>query len=317
MICKQCGAQNMDSDSSCKNCGAQLNPSTQPAVRRPRTGLIVGLITAGVVLIAAAVVLVLVLGGGSSLSGPWHNEDLCQLLRFHEDETVVIRTPYGDFEAVYVFDKGSGKGVITLNGEAINFSLEGDSLLLSWGDVETAFVRGDMEVLPVIAEATPAATPAPETTATLAAKPTPTPTPTATPAPTATPTAVPTATPVDESAPSWSFGVFPSISLGPIATLPPGTSFGVIIPGDIFGGVVGNSIVGDWYYTQDDAYVLTFDSEGGCALSNAGFGIAGSYTYNKITAVGEIDIMGSPIPFSVSGDTLTWEDGSGNTFVRG
>lgn len=248
-------------------------------------------------------------GKTATLEGPWHNEEFGQLLRFHDDGTVVVRTPYGDSEATWLYDKDKNQGVITLNGEAIGFTLDGDTLTLTWGDTQTTFVAGDMEVVPAIAEATPVSTPSPAATPTASAAPTATPVPTATPKPSATASAS-----SGSSSPSFSLGPFPSLSFAPIATPKPNISLipqvsGIIIPGDILGNL-WDSVTGTWVYTKDDSYSLVFDGNGGVTIMSGGMGVGCNYTYDKTTHTGMITIMFEKYDFSVSGDILTLEDGS-------
>jgi hypothetical protein len=267
--------------------------------------------------LACSLILCLTLSGCAKAvtpAGPWHNDELGQLLRFHDDGTVVIRTPYGDSEATWIFDKDGKQGVITLKGEAIGFVLDGDSLLLTWGEVQTTFVSGDMEVVAAIAEATPISTPTPAVSLEPSATPAPTatPTPTETPAPTATPSA-------SSSAPKWSFGAFPDLSFVPIATptpllsVNPHLSSGLYIPGDILGSLTG-SIVGKWYYTGDDDFVLTFLDDDEFTLTYKGTGITGTYIYNKSARTGTLVTSGQALDFEVNGDLLTLT--SGETFKR-
>jgi hypothetical protein len=250
-------------------------------------------------------------GKASTPIGSWHNEELSQLLRFHEDGTVVIRTTGGDTEATYIYDKDGKQGVITLNGQSIGFTLDGGSLTLKLGDIQTVFVPGDMEIAAASPEATPASTPTPE-----AATSAPAATPTATPAPTATPEAS------SAFGPSISLGHFPDFSFMPLATDTPTVSAGsasslhVVIPGNILGNLA-NPLSGEWYYTEDNSYVLTFDGNGEFTFAQGSSGISGAYTYDSSTHSGVLTLNFyniSDVSFSVDGDTLTWE--TGETFVR-
>lgn len=304
MTCKKCGSQNDDHEMICQKCGAHLGQAPEPSAKKPRTYLITALVAVGVV--AVAITLVLLLRNGRSLTGPWHNEELGQLLRFHEDETVVIRTPHGDFEAAYVFDQEDGIGVIIFNEEAIGFTIEGEELLLTWSGVQTAFVRGEMEVVAAIAEATlevtASAAIAPPLEATPEASITaPLPSAAPTTAPSAVPTTVPSASPTPTPLPS---------SLGPFFTPLPQISVKPVIPGDIIGNL-SIPIVGVWINPDDSEYTLTFDDNGKYVLTTSGSDMSGDYTYDKATGKGDLDwLLGMRFGFTVSGNTLTLQDGS-------
>ncbi|MEA4971422.1 MAG: DUF5640 domain-containing protein [Candidatus Pelethousia sp.] len=316
MTCKKCGSENDDHEKICQKCGANLDHAPKPSKKRPRTYLIAALVAVGV--IAVTITLVLLLGNGRSLTGPWHNEGLGQLLRFHEDETVVIRTPHGDFEAAYVFDQEDGRGVIIFNEEAISFTIEGEELLLTWSGVQTTFVRGEMEVVAAIAEATPAVTapttitPSLEVTpeaSTSVPLPSASPTATSSAAPTTAPSAAPTTAPSAVPSASPTPTPLPS-SLGPFFTPLPQISAKPVIPGDIIGNL-SIPIVGVWINPDDSEYTLTFDDNGKYVLTTSGSDMSGDYTYDKATGKGDLDwLLGMRFGFTVSGNTLTLQDGS-------
>jgi len=314
VICKKCGYQNSSDGRFCQYCGAPLTPPK-------RSGGILALsVAVGIALIALAVLIFLMLRGASSIQGVWHNEELQQVLRFHGDGTVVIRSPYGDFEADYLLEKGGKKGVITLNGTAIEFALKDDGLLLWSGGESTRFDPGDMEIsqyTPMPAATTPAAdSPVPEAAPTPSAvTPTLAPVVTATPIPTPAPT--PTAAPTATSTSSVTFGPLPSFTFGPLITLAPSVirpDLSGILSSDIIGKLVTQKVVGNWLYTEDNDYVLTFGNTGDYTVSYHGLGLAGTYTFSNVTGEGELHYGSDTIPFTVSGDSLTWDDGT--AFVR-
>ncbi len=320
MICKKCGYQNNDNGRFCQHCGALLAPAKAGG---GRTILYVAI---GVVLLALVTLIVLLLRGSNPAQGVWHNEELQEVLRFHDDGTVVIRTSYGDYEADYLLDKGGKRGVITLNGIAIPFALEGDALILTSNGEETRFQPGNMEIALLTssptASAAETATATPTDTPASPGAPTPTlaPAVTATPKPTpsATPTPAPTATPTATATSGVTFGPFPSFSLGPFITLSPSVikpDLSGLIKGDIIGKIVTQKVVGTWLYTVDNDYVLTFASTGDYTVSYHGMGLAGTYTFSTLTGEGELHHGSDTIPFTVSGDTLTWDDGT--AFTRG
>jgi len=320
VICKKCGFQNNENSHFCQHCGASLAPAKTGG---GRTVLYVAI---GVVFLALVTLIVLLLRGSNSAQGVWHNEQLQQVLRFHDDGTVVIRSAYGDFEADYLLDKGGKRGVITLNGTAIPFALEGDSLVLTSGGEETSFLPGSMEI--AVLTPSPAAT-ASETATTVpeespsspdSSTPTPTLAPTSAPTPTPTPThaPTPTAAATATATSAVTFGPFPSFSLGPFITLSPSVikpDLSGLIKGDIIGKIVTQKVVGNWLYTGDNDYVLTFANTGDYTASYHGMGLAGTYTFKTLTGEGEMHYGSDTIPFTVSGDTLTWDDGT--EFIRG
>jgi len=315
VICKKCGYQNNENSRFCQHCGASLAPTKTGG---GRTVLYVAI---GVVFLALVTLIVLLLRGTNPAQGVWHNEQLQEVLRFHDDGTVVIHSPYGDFEADYLLDKGGKRGVITLNGTAIPFALDGNTLVLTSGQEETRFLPGNMEIelltpSPAVSAAETASA-VPEDTSSPPAAPTPTlapavtaaPTPTPTPTPAPTPTAAPTATATS----GVTFGPFPSFSLGPFITLSPSVikpDLSGFIKGDIIGKIVMQKVVGNWLYTGDNDYVLTFGSTGDYTVSYHGMGLAGTYTFSTLTGEGEMHYGSDTIPFTVSGDTLTWDDGT-------
>lgn len=260
------------------------------------------LIAGGVVLIAAAVLLIVLLTGGSSIAGPWHSEALMQQLRFHDDDTVVIHTQYGVHEGSYVFDAKSGKGIITVDGKTLAFTASGDHLLLTDNGVEGEFVRGEMEIEAVFAEATPSVTPSASATPSSTATPAPTdsqaPQPTGTAAPTASATVAPTATPT--TAPSASASPTPTFS-NPAASLIPN-------PG---GPGLSISIVGVWVRADNPGEKLEFNDDNTVSHTippSSLFG--GEYTYDKTKREGVLYIQGREISFTVSGSKLTLDDGT-------
>ena len=317
MICKKCGFQNSENSRFCQHCGASLAPAKAGG---GRTVLYVAI---GVVFLALVTLIVLLLRGTNPAQGVWHNEELQQVLRFHDDGTVVIRSPYGDFEATYLLDKDGKRGVITLNGTAIPFVLEDDNLVLTSDGEETRFLPGNMEIVPLTpapapttaetASSVPVDTPSaptPTLAPAVTAAPSPTPTPTTAPTPTAPPTATATS--------AVTFGPLPSFSLGPFLTLAPSVinpHLSGLIKGDILGKIVTQKVVGTWLYTGDNDYVLTFANTGDFTIAYHGLGLAGTYTFAPLTGEGEMQYSSNTIPFTVSGDSLTWDDGT--TFVRG
>ncbi len=231
-----------------------------------------------------------------SLSGAWHNEDLQQVLRFHDDGTVVIRTAEGDFEAKYIFDGKTGQGMVSLDDQALTLQLAGDDLVLSDKGVESTFVRGEMDIQVAAAspsqEQSQAPSPTPEPSATVSAEASPSPS-------NAPPTPKPSAS-ISVSKPS----------IKPIASKLPKISG--LISGDIINKLVG-SIVGSWVWQDDSDVVLTLKSDKSFVLKMAGqpTQATGTYKYNATTKTGQLDSdpPASDMSFTVDGDTMTWHDG--------
>lgn len=244
--------------------------------------------------------------------GVWHNEELNQLLRFHEDGTVVVRTSLKDTEATWLYDKDGNQGVITLDGQAIAFTLSGDTLTLTWNDVQTAFVSGDMEIVSSSAQVSSSASSTSGVTVT--------------PAPTVTPS------PSSSYSSSLSLGDFSDLPFIPI-TIPtlahtptPGPSATssasisrIVIPGNIFGDLI-NPLMGTWYYTEDDSTILIFDGDGVYTVYQGTSGYADNYTYDSSTGKGMMEVTifftTNTTYFNVSGNMLYWDYGGGYTFIR-
>lgn len=284
MICKKCGTENSETSRFCQKCGKLLQP-------RPhgKAWLIAGSILIGAAIITAALLL-LFLPAKTELTGAWHNEELNQLLRFHDDGTVVVRTSAGDYEADFLLDKGGDRGIITLNGTAISFSLSDDSLLLTSNGLETYFSRGEMNV--VQATATPTAT-VPDVSIQND---------TATAAPTITPTPVATVTPEpDEEEPvTEDPGIPPYIQ--PDVFVTPAV--------DILDALIHSGVVGTWVNTENSSYTLEFESDGSFSATVLRRTFTGTYTFDSATGAGDMTYSdGSVLHFEMSDDTLTREDG--------
>ncbi|MHB1314299.1 MAG: hypothetical protein ACYCX2_02290 [Christensenellales bacterium] len=279
--------------------------SDSPA--KNKKGLMAGLIAGGVLLVAAAVILIIFLGGGASLTGPWYNETLQQQLRFHEDNTAVIHTSYGDYEAQYVFDKGTGKGMLTLDGRAVEFSMKGGSLFLKSENGESEYMRGEI----TIAKATPVASEAPSSAPAI----TPAITPAATTAPTAAPAAAATATPAPTPTPTAPPLPTPAPSSAPLMTINP--SMILKMPKDPIFKLVGTPITGGWVNNTNGDFTLKFfDDLTYKIFYGSTETYMSTYTYNKLTGKGEVVYGTDSVSISVVDDLLTWEDGYDLTWTR-
>jgi len=272
--------------------------------------LLIALIAGGVIIVAAAVVLIVLLTGGSPLTGPWHNETLNQLLRFHDDQTVVIHTQSGVSEGSYVFDAKNGTGIITKDGQSLTFMLSGDTLLVYDGGAENEFFRGDMEIVPAFAEATPSATPA----ATPPESPSVPPAMTPTAAPPTEPPAEPSSTPKPPASPSPTS----TITLAPPAvSAPTPTPSGIVVsqgplqPSSVPSLVLTVSVVGTWNRVGNPGEKLEFRDDGTVRHTippSSVFG--GEYEYDEMAREGTLYIAEREIKFNVtSANKLTLEDG--------
>lgn len=270
--------------------------------------LLTALIAGGLVVVAAAVILIVLLTGANPLTGPWHSETLNQLLRFHDDQTVVIHTQNGVSEGSYVFDAKNGTGMITKGGQSLAFTLSGDTLLLYDGGAESEFVRGDMKIVPAFAEATPSASPAA----------TPPESPSASPAvtPTATPTEAPPTTPPSTPKPPASPSPTSTITLAPPAvSAPTPTPSGVVVsqvpqPSSVLSLVLAVPVVGTWSRTDKPGEKLEFRDDGTVRHTIPPVTFGGEYEYDKTAREGTLYIAEREIKFKVSVDKkLTLEDG--------
>ncbi len=239
------------------------------------------------VVIAAGLLLALTLAscGAAGITGAWHSEELNQALRFHDDGTVVIRTGTGDYEASYIFDTAKNKGVITLKGTALEFTVNGDEMKIKNNGEENVFLKGDMEV----AAATAAMTEAPSATADEA------------------PTEAPAEAPTDTASEAPASPLVIDPDLLPHVTVRPG----------IIGSLIGESVVGEWI--QDNhRHKLIFNSDGTLEyqhLSPPFNTEAGNYGFDTATGEGmaEMGPGGDEYGFTVDGDVMIFD---GNTFSR-
>ncbi len=169
MYCSRCGYQNEPGVAFCSQCGAPAEQAGQPVQTPPpqgmagfapqpvyspaaayapppkkkRTGLILGLILGGVLLIGAAVAAMLLLGGPGT-DGAWSCEDRGWVLQI-KDGAIKEYTPLGTDTVRYSYDGGKGKAELQSGG--VSFTVKGDSLRLT--EVETGdkflFTRQDRD----------------------------------------------------------------------------------------------------------------------------------------------------------------------------
>ncbi len=210
MFCTKCGSKNADTAVFCVNCGspiktapeAQMNalPQWQPAPpaqsmnggniyqnpKKSRKGLIIGLISGGVVLIAAAVVLVILLTGANALAGLWYCEDNAEVFEFEDDGNINIYTRDNRFEGEYEYNEKKSKGVITVNKFDLEFELYKDEIETESGFVYIKVKDKDFDIDEFIEKA------AEKLTAQVIPSPTPEPIAVPTPEPNPAPTPEPT-----------------------------------------------------------------------------------------------------------------------------
>lgn len=116
-------------------------PPYQAAPRKKKTGLIIGLVSGGVVLVAAAVVLVLLFMGGTPVTGQWYCEEFGRALVFNEDNTVDAYGLTGAFQTDYTYDKGKAAGSITGSDGDYAFTVNKDALILDDRNGKNTFVK--------------------------------------------------------------------------------------------------------------------------------------------------------------------------------
>lgn len=280
-------------------------------IKKNQTAFFIGGIILGVAIIVLSAILIgILLSQKLSVIGPWYNEGLGQQLRFADEDSVIITTAAGVVEAKYSFDKKSGEGVISINGQGIKFYRKDGSIFLVGGNGETEYSKGELpanvlstvkmeETTVTTTEATTAATTesVTETTASVtetagsSVTVTPTPTPSATPTPTITPTVSPT----------------------PIAFTMP--SYFTI--NDPFLPILGTPVVGTWFRQDDSGAYLNFRDDGKVEKNFGGLlSVLNPYTYDMYSGEGFIlTAHDGDVAFTVTGDILVC-DFYGGTFQR-
>jgi hypothetical protein len=172
MFCTKCGAQNSDGAAFCVNCGNNLQASgaqgqqpqmqyTQPQSYAPqpnaytarqsaypgysqqknKKGLMIGLISGGVVLLAGIIVLIVVLTGGNAsgngILGTWYEQSgFAGTLNFKAGGDVDMEVMGQTITGEYTFDQKAGSGELTVLGQTGEFYLE-DGLLNMEGAMYT------------------------------------------------------------------------------------------------------------------------------------------------------------------------------------
>lgn len=166
MFCTKCGKQIDDTAAFCIHCGnnmqaqaAQPQPASQPQYpqqpqyapqpqytqqpyapgyappKKSKTGLIVGLIVGGVVLIAAILVLVLVIlpGGNADIMGKWYDIEGMGTIEFMSGGKGKAEAMGMTFDFEYSYDASKKTGDLTVDSygmpQTTTFRLESDGSL--------------------------------------------------------------------------------------------------------------------------------------------------------------------------------------------
>jgi hypothetical protein len=271
---------------------------------KPKPVLLIVGIAAGTLLLITAIVLAVVFlnkDKEKGIIGPWHNEDLKQLLRFEEDNLLDIETESGMYKASYIFDEDTGEGFIVNDNKTISFYLKGNSIFLISPEGEVEYLSGDMKIY---AEITATPTPTSEETSPFETMPTPTATTAPTSAPTTAPTSAPTATP--SAAPTLFPTLIPGLTIDP----------DFLMPLDPLFPLLGTPVVGIWYSTDNPLIHFEFFDDDTYTWEIEGFYTSTDiYEYAFITGVGQVYVEGSGwTAFSVEDDilsigTVTYERG--------
>ncbi|MBN1776223.1 MAG: hypothetical protein JW817_07150 [Clostridiales bacterium] len=276
------------------------------------------IIAGGVLLIAViAIVVYFAFFRTGTIVDNWHDEEEVVQYTFYGDNKMIVDTPYGEYIGKYVYDKDTGKGIISMEGGTIEFTFEKDKVILGNGSV---LKRGVIGVVHLVTDTTttppettpadvtttpPETTPANVTTESTAAEAT-------TAAETAAVTTVQetttaettiletiaTTSPVIETTPTTTIGeIFPTIDI-----VLPTYSMMPIIPTYI---IVGTPIEGKWEDEETGDWVLDFRDDGKCYVEYEGIEYSEyEYEYNYFTGVGSMTSDPWEFEITVSGDQL-------------
>ena len=105
------------------------------AVKKKKTGIIVGIIAGGVVLLAIVAVLLFawpgLLKASQNIAGTWYSEKRGEVIHFGSGHSFDAQTSYGDFEGEYTFDVKSGEGHIEMeDSREFDFLVDQDRLFV-------------------------------------------------------------------------------------------------------------------------------------------------------------------------------------------
>jgi len=101
--------------------------------RKNRTGLIVGLVAGGVVLIAAILALILLLPSDPSVAGVWYSDSLGAVLEFRDNGKVYVYTADDEYKGEYEFDRRTAEGILYVEDDEVEFTLKSSKLVFEDG----------------------------------------------------------------------------------------------------------------------------------------------------------------------------------------
>ena len=130
--------------------GYQMPYAPQP--KKKSTGLIIGLVAGGVVLIAAVVLLYLFVLSGTPVQGEWYCAERGWVLSFGSEGEVQLHSLSGVSETTYEYDKGKAQGKFTADEVPYMFKIKDSRLALSDGSSQAIFTKltGDEQIEPLV-----------------------------------------------------------------------------------------------------------------------------------------------------------------------
>ena len=273
------------------------------------------IIAGGVLLIAViAIVVYFAFFRTGSLIDDWHDEEEVVQYTFYGDNKMIVDTPYGEYIGRYVFDKETGKGIISMEGGSIEFSFEKNKVVLNNGSVLN---RGRISVIhitippEVTIDATettttqPETTPAEITTESTIAETTiaPTTVEATTEATTVPETAVETTTVETTPAVTTTETPIVTVSFPTYEIVWPTYSVLPVFPTWTY--VVGTPIVGNWTDVDTGEWLLVFLDDETCTITWGTWSYGSTYyEYNFFTGNGSMTVNTSDFEFQVTGDEL-------------
>lgn len=163
-FCRQCGAPLSSENNEPINPPQPIFPPQQPGYQQPqqtpyapaqqpyqppygtppytgvakkkKTGLIIGLIAGGVVLIAAAVLLYLFVFSGTPVVGQWYCEERAMVLDFSDNGTIDGYSLKGSDDFDYEYNKTKATGTITGDDVDLSFAVKKSKLIVTGEESE-------------------------------------------------------------------------------------------------------------------------------------------------------------------------------------